>query len=169
MAHEERTVTRQRSHHPNTWHRVSTWAGRHRIAAVALLLVALVGLAARFEARASWLQARYFARQAAQLTNEIGEGPSDRIRFPGDGPYDRRFGYARLPAALQTAAARGYRIAAQVRVSERLAERVDRGLSPIFPEKTQAGLRVLYRRGATIFESRYPERIYPSVDSVPPA
>ena len=143
--------------------------GRHSIVAAALGLLALVGLATRYEARASWLQARYFTRQASQLTNEIGEGPSDRIRFPGDGPYDRRFGYARLPAALQTAAARGYRIAAQVRVSERFAELVDRGLSPIFPEKTQAGLRILDRRGATIFESRYPERIYPSVDSVPPA
>ena len=162
-------MTRQRSHHPNTWHRVSTWAGRHRIAAVALLLVALVGLAARFEARASWLQARYFARQASRLTNEIGEGPSDRIRFPGDGPYDRRLGYARLPAALQTATARGYRIAAQIRVSDRFAEVVDGGVSPIFREKTQAGLHILDRRGATVFESRYPERIYPSIDSVPPS
>ncbi len=142
---------------------------RRRIATAALLLLALVGLATRYEARASWLQARYFTRQASQLTNEIGAGPSDRIRFPGDGPYDRRFGYARLPAALQTATGRGYRIAAQVRVSERFAETVDRGVSPIFREKTQAGLRILDRRGATVFESRYPERTYSSVDSVPPA
>jgi membrane peptidoglycan carboxypeptidase len=99
----------------------------------------------------------------------MGEGPSDRIRFPGDGPYDRRFGYARLPAALQAATERGYRVAAQVRVSERFAEVVDRGVSPIFREKAQAGLRILDRRGATMFESRYPERAYASVDSVPPA
>jgi len=142
---------------------------RRRIAAGALGLLILAGLAARHEARASWLQARYFTRQASQLTNEIAEGPSDRIRFPGDGPYDRRFGYARLPAALQTATRQGYRIAAQVRVSERFAEVVDRGVSPIFREKTQTGLRILDRRGATVFESRYPERIYPSVDAVPPA
>ncbi|HTD71140.1 MAG TPA: transglycosylase domain-containing protein [Gemmatimonadales bacterium] len=162
-------MPRQPSRPPTPWRRARAWAGRHSIVAAALGLLALVGLATRYEARASWLQARYFTRQASQLTNEIGDGPSDRIRFPGDGPYDRRFGYARLPAALQTAAARGYRIAAQVRVSERFAELVDRGLSPIFSEKTQAGLRIVDRRGATIFESRYPERIYPSVDSVPPA
>ena len=143
--------------------------GRHSIAAAGLGLLALVSLATRYEARASWLQARYFTHEASQLTNVIGDGPSDRIRFPGDGPYDRRFGYARLPAALQAATGRGYRIAAQVRVSERFAELVDRGVSPIFREKTQAGLRILDRRGATVFESRYPERIYPSVDSVPPA
>jgi membrane peptidoglycan carboxypeptidase len=141
---------------------------RRRIAAVALVLVALAGLAFSCETRTSWLQARYFARQASQLTTAIGEGPSDRIRFPGDGPYDRRFGYARLPAALETATGRGYRIAAQARVSERFAEVVDRGVFPIFREKTQAGLQILDRRGAVVFESRSPERIYRSVDAVPP-
>lgn len=135
---------------------------------MALVLVALGGLAALHEARTSWFQARYFTRQASRLTAEIGEGPSDRIRFPGDGPYDRRFGYARMPEALQTATERGYGIAAQARVSRRFAEVVDRGVSPIFGEKTQAGLRILDRRGATVFESRYPRRIYPSVDFVPP-
>jgi len=159
LAREERAVTGRRS----------TWLGERRIAALALVLLGFGGLAVSCEARGSWLQARYFTRQASQLTNETGEGPSDRIRFPGDGPYDRRFGYARLPAALQAATGRGYRIAAQVRVSERFAQVVDRGVSPIFQEKTQAGLRILDRRGATVFESRYPEKIYPSVDSVPPA
>jgi membrane peptidoglycan carboxypeptidase len=149
--------------------RRSRWLGGRRIAAGALVLLVLGGLAARYEARGSWLQARYFAGQASRLTNEIAEGPSNQIRFPGDGPYDRRFGYARLPAALQTATGRGYRITAQVRVSERFAQVVDRGVSPIFREKTQAGLRILDRRGATVFESLHPERIYPSVDSVPPA
>jgi membrane peptidoglycan carboxypeptidase len=159
MPREERMVTGRRSR----------WLGRRRTAAGALVLLALGGVAARYEARGSWLQARYFAGQASQLTNEIADGASDQIRFPGDGPYDRRFGYARLPAALQTATGLGYRIAAQVRVSERFAQVVDRGVSPIFQEKTQAGLRILDRRGATVFESRYPEKIYPSVDSVPPA
>jgi hypothetical protein len=78
--------------------------------------------------------------KASQLTTAIGEGPSDRIRFPGNGPYDRRFGYTRLPTALETATEQGYRIAAQVRVSERFAEVVDRGVFPIFREKTQAAL-----------------------------
>ncbi len=135
---------------------------------VLLMLFALLALVARDEARASWLQARYFTSQAAQLTSELGDGPSDRIRFPGDGPHDRRFGYSRLPVALQTAVEQGFRIVAQVRVSERFAALVDRGVSPIFREKTQAGLRILDRRGATLFASRYPERVYASLDSVPP-
>jgi membrane peptidoglycan carboxypeptidase len=132
------------------------------------MLFALLALVARDEAQASWLQARYFTRQASQLTTELGAGPSDRIRFPGDGPHDRRFGYSRLPAALQAASERGFRIVAQVRVSEPFAALVDRGVSPIFREKTQAGLRILDRRGATLFASRYPERVYSSLDSVPP-
>ena len=138
------------------------------MAPVLLMMLALLGLAARDEAQASWLQARYFTHQAAQLTSELGDGPSDRIRFPGDGPHDRRFGYSRVPAALQTASDRGFRVASQIRVSERFAELVDRGVSPIFREKTQAGLRILDRRGATLFASRYPERVYSSLDAVPP-
>jgi len=149
----------------------SPWVGRRwivTIVSVLLMLFALLALVARDEARASWLQARYFASQASQLTSELGDGPSDRIRFPGDGPHDRRFGYSRLPAALQTASELGFRIAAQVRVSEPFAALVDRGVSPIFREKTQAGLRILDRRGATLFVSRYPARVYSSLDSVPP-
>ncbi len=132
------------------------------------MLLVIVGLAAREEARASDFQAHYFTREASQLTNEVGEGPSDRIRFPGAGPYDRRLGYARLPHALQVGVLRGYHIAAQVRVSEQFAALVDRGVSPIFLEKAQAGLRILDRRGATIFASPYPARIYPSIAAVPP-
>ena len=149
----------------------SRWVDRRWIVTIAPVLLmpfALLGLAARDEARASWLQARYFTSQASQLTSELGDGPSDRIRFPSDGPHDRRFGYSRLPAALQAASERGFRIVAQVRVSERFAELVDRGVSPIFREKTQAGLRILDRHGATLFASRYPERVYSSLDSVPP-
>jgi membrane peptidoglycan carboxypeptidase len=153
---------------PHARRGVQPWAGRRRIFAVALGLLALPGVAVRYGAWVSWLQASYFTRQASQLTDEIGTGPSDRIRFPSNGPYDRRFGYARLPAALQTAAEHGYRIAAQARVSDRFAAVVDRGVSPIFREKTQSGLRVLDRRGATLFESRHPERVYLSLDSVPP-
>jgi len=132
------------------------------------MLLALLGLVVRDEARASWLQARYFTGQSSHLTSALGDGPSDRIRFPGDGPHDRRFGYSRLPAALQAASERDFHIVAQVRVSQRFAELVDRGVSPIFREKTQAGLRILDRRGATLFVSRYPGRIYSSLDSVPP-
>ena len=142
---------------------------KRSLAVAAVVLVALVGLAARHEARGSWFQARYFSRQASHLTTQIRDGPSDRIRFPGDGPYDRRFGYSRLPAALNVAAATGYRITAQVRVSEQFAAAVDAGVSPIFREKTRAGLSILDRRGDTVFQSRYPERTYPSVDLVPPA
>jgi membrane peptidoglycan carboxypeptidase len=142
------------------------WVGT--IAPVLVMLLALLALVVRDEARASWLQARYFTRQASQLTSTLGDGASDRIRFPGDGPHDRRFGYSRLPAALETASEQGFRIAAQVRVSKRFAELVDRGVSPIFREKTQAGLRILDRHGATLFVSRYPERVYSSLDSVPP-
>ena len=138
------------------------------VAPILLMLLVLLGLAARDEARASWLQARYFTHQAARLTSELGDGPSDRIRFPGDGPHDRRFGYSRMPAVLQAASDRGFRVAAQVRVSEQFAELVDRGVSPIFREKTQAGLRILDRRGATLFASPYPERVYESLDAVPP-
>ena len=155
--------------HLDALRRARRRAHRRRVITVTLVVIALIGVAACYEARTSLLQARYFARQASQLSSVIDTGPSDRIRFPGDGPYDRRYGYARLPDVLQTASQQGFHITAQVRVSERFAKLADRGVYPIFHEKAQAGLRILDRRGAAVFEFRSPARVYLSFDSIPPA
>jgi len=58
-------------------------------------------------------------------------------------------------------------VAAQARISPRMAEWMDHGLFPPYREKTQAGLAVLDCAGEELFRVRYPERIYSSFDQLP--
>jgi membrane peptidoglycan carboxypeptidase len=114
------------------------------------------------------LQSTFFSRLAAQLDFEVGSGPSPSIRFPSAGPYDLRLGYTDLPRYIDRLDAQGYRIDGQARLSERHLATVERGAFPIYRERTQAGLALLDHRGTAMFEARFPERVYPDFDAVPP-
>jgi membrane peptidoglycan carboxypeptidase len=123
------------------------------------------GIAA--ESRTFWLQSTLLSRIAGQLDFELGAGPSPTIRFPSSGPYDQRLGYTDLPRFVGRLGERGYRIEQQARLSERHMATVERGISPIYKERTQGGLAVLDHGGAAMFEARFPERIYAGFDAVP--
>jgi membrane peptidoglycan carboxypeptidase len=133
-----------------------------------LLLIAVVGYFVADEMRTSHLQARYLARLGQELTFRTEPGPSPSIRYPTTGPYDHRFGYAELPNYLQRLSAREYTVTEQARLSPRMAEMIDRGLSAPYAEKNQAGLSLLDCNGLSIHAALYPERIYPAFDAVPP-
>jgi membrane peptidoglycan carboxypeptidase len=135
----------------------------------AVLAVALaVGVGLATELKTSWVQADLLSRMARSLTFSIEPGPSDAIRFPGAGPYDQRLGYVDLPAFVERLGARGFTVESQARLSARHRAAIDHGAFPIYHEKTAAGVRVLDRGGATVFEARYPERTYPDFEAVPP-
>ncbi len=119
------------------------------------------------ELETSRLQAKTLAPLARSLTFERGHGPSDSIRFPDAGPYDLRLGYVHLPGWIASLSQQGYEVAAQARISPRLKELVDKKAFPIYREKTQAGLKILDRRGQVLYKASFPERIYPSFDSIP--
>ena len=145
--------------------------GRRRrlvLVGAAVVVVAGVGAAAYHEMRTSTVQARVLAGIASEVSWTVEPGPSERIRFPDAGPYDLRFGYTRIPEMVERLQDRGFRVAEQAVVSPRAAQLVDRGLFPIYLEKTAGGLRVEDVRGEPIFEARYPERLYASLDDVPP-
>lgn len=120
------------------------------------------------EVRTSRFQARFLSGIASELGWRVEPGRSDRIRFPSAGPFDERFGYTRIPAMTERLEARGFRVAEQARVTPRFERLVDRGLFPIYREKTVGGLSVVDRRGQEIFLARYPERFYPALDDIPP-
>ncbi|MEX1256637.1 MAG: transglycosylase domain-containing protein [Gemmatimonadota bacterium] len=146
--------------------RFPRWALVSLILAVPLLLLAV---AAWWEMRTSTLQARWLAPLAAELTWAVEEGPSPRIVFPGEGPYDRRLGYAALPGMIRGAESRGFGVVEQARVSERFAEMVEvHDLFPIYGEKSRAGLTVLDRNGGPLFSEPYPARVFPSFEAIPP-
>ena len=144
-----------------TWRRVAAGAA-------VLAILSTVAFAIAAESKSFWLQSTVFSRLAGQLDFELGKGPSPSIRFPSAGPYDVRLGYTDLPRYIDHLDERGYRIEVQARLSERHLATVERGVFPIYRERTQAGLALLDHRGAAMFEARYPERIYPGFEAVPP-
>ncbi|MEW5965598.1 MAG: transglycosylase domain-containing protein [Pseudomonadota bacterium] len=133
---------------------------------VLLLIVALIGLVA-YELLSSALEARYLARTAEKMTWQMRPGPSDRIRFPGDGPYDVRLGYSKLPDYLARLEKAGWKIDEQARISLQMARAADLGLFLPYHEKDQAGFSLLDSDGATLYQARYPTRAYADFADIP--
>jgi membrane peptidoglycan carboxypeptidase len=145
------------------WRRTSTL-----VAVVVVLLTALaLALLVVRETQSSTLQARYFSSVASGVKFWMEPGASPSIRFPQKGPYDQRLGYSELPAFLDKLQARGYRIEKQARHSTALRELMADGYFPPYPEKSQAGLRVLDCRGKPLYVSDHPENVYADFDAIP--
>lgn len=137
---------------------------------VGLLLVILVPLALmlRYELRTSHLQARFLSGYAAELTYQAEDGASASIRFPATGPFNQRLGYVAAPAMIDSLTQDGrFAITTQARVSDRFAQHMDRGLSPPYVPKQQAGLKVRDRHGGALAAATYPRRVYAAADSIP--
>ena len=149
---------------------VPWWRRRRTLVAAALVVSIIAGIAlfAATEAESSTFQARYFADVAARVKFWVEPGPSPSIRFPRRGPYDQRLGYSDIPAFVDRLRARGYRIHAQARLSHELVELMETGYFPPYPEKSQAGLRVLDCRGTPLFTSNHPVHVYEHFAAVPP-
>lgn len=115
---------------------------------------------------------RFQARYLSELTRDVGftvaEGPSDNIRFPTDGPYDIRLGYALLPAFERRLKERGFAVASQARDSERMAALADEGLFIPYEEKDRAGLMLYDSTGTRLFGAQYPSHAYDDFAAVPP-
>ena len=119
-----------------------------RIGSWLIVLAAVVGLfgwAAVHETRSAFLQSLLLSRWAETMTFVPAAGRGPDIRFPKDGPYDRRLGYAALPDFIGSLRARGFAIERQAVVSPELARFMQYGYPP-YREKDQAGL-TLYRSG----------------------
>jgi len=159
---------------PFTDHRlrpVRRTSGRRRAILATLVVFGAVAVATGVivgrELRASTLQARSLSSLAARSSFHLGSGESDTIRFPSAGPYDRRLGYAGVPAFVERLRARGFEIESQARYSSDLSRLVGWGLFPSYEEKAQAGLSILDRSGRPLFSARYPELIYQSFAEIP--
>ncbi len=144
------------------------WWGLAVTLVIAALVVLIVVPLVVTEVRSSNFQAEYFAEAASKLKFWVEPGTSTSIRFPQSGPYDQRLGYSELPAFLDRLRAKGYRLEAQSRFSPELTELIESGYFPPYPEKSQAGLRVLDCGGEPVFSSSYPERVYTHFNAIPP-
>lgn len=144
---------------------------RHGWKAFWLLLVIIaivVGLAAMKEMRTSRFQSREVSQYAAKLKYELQPGPSEAIRYPGNGPFDLRLGYSSLDEFLPRLIKRNYVITEQTRFSPALLNYTDKGLFVPYSEKIQAGLSITDCRAAPLYQYNYPQQLYASFDSIPP-
>lgn len=146
--------------------------GRPVVRRLALLtavsLLAGGGYAGWHEMQTSDLQARWLSRYAASLDYRIEPGASDQVRFPDDGPFDRRLGYVDIPRFAERLTRQGFRIEAQARFSPALLDYSSRGFFAPYAEKPHAGLTIEDCTAATLYANRYPDQLYADFESIPP-
>ena len=135
--------------------------------AVSLIALTLGGLAV-MEIKTFYPEARPLSRFARKLSFSVIPGPNPSPYYPPQGPYDERLGYTLLPDFLKRARAQGYQIDAQARASSGLNKVMDWGFYPTFREKSQAGLKIGSQDGRSLFDAKYPERVYSRFESIPP-
>jgi membrane peptidoglycan carboxypeptidase len=133
---------------------------------ILLLLLALIGLVA-WELLSSALEAKYLVRTAQKMTWQMKPGPSERIRYPGEGPYDLRLGYSKLPDYLARLDQFGWQIDQQAKISIQMERADDLGLFLPYREKDQAGLVLLDSDGKPLYQGRYPARTYARFEDIP--
>ncbi|HWH87073.1 MAG TPA: transglycosylase domain-containing protein [Pseudomonas sp.] len=133
-----------------------------------VIIAVVVGLAASKEMRTSRFQARELSQYAASLTYKLEPGPSEAIRYPGNGPFDLRLGYSSLDEFLPRLLKRNYVITEQTRFSPALLGYTDKGLFVPYSEKIQAGLSITDCRGAPLYRYNYPQQLYADFAAIPP-
>ena len=133
-----------------------------------LLVLAVAALLLVYEMRSSEQQARFFADLARRATFSLEAGPSPLIRFPQSAPYDDRLGYSQLPQFVARLKTRDFEVAKQARISDDMADIIDKGYFAPYPEKMQGGLRILDKQQKTLFQERYPTRVFGTFEDMAP-
>ncbi|MBE0436164.1 MAG: transglycosylase domain-containing protein, partial [Methylomicrobium sp.] len=120
------------------------------------------------EIETSRYQAQYLSEITKQLSFKLEPGSSSSIRFPSQGPYDRRLGYTSLPDMISRLENNGFKISAQANSSNVMLQLNDYGLNPIYQEKIQTGLRIIDYKDRELFNTQYPTYGYAHFDAIPP-
>ncbi len=133
--------------------------------AVSAVIVKLV----KDEVQSSRYQARYLSEISKQLSFKLENNPSNSIRYPSHGPYDRRLGYTLLSDQIDRLQKAGFGISAQATASPMMMQLMDEyGLFPLYHEKNQAGLRLVDDHDKPLFAAAYPTYGYSNFDAIPP-
>jgi len=132
-----------------------------------IAILALLGLAYD-EIHSARMQSEYLPKYAAQLSFQLGAGPTTQVRYPVAGPYDLRFGYVQLPRTLDRLRRAGYQLTEQARMSPALIDFMGLGLFAIYDEKNQAGLRLLGSQRQELVTTLIPRKIYTRFEDIPP-
>jgi hypothetical protein len=117
--------------------RIASTCFRLKVILPVTLLALLIVWLVYDEIHTSRLQARYFT--ARQQSYKLNTGASTSIRFPEFGPYDETMGYTRIPEFTQVLKKNGFIVEKQSVMSKQM---YNSQLTPLYPEKDQAGLEL---------------------------
>lgn len=120
-----------------------------------------------FEARASWVQARFLTAWAQGMGFAVQPGATADAQYPAAGPYDDRLGYTAIPSFVDRLTAKGFTVEQQAAPSEQMRAFVADGGYAIYREKNQAGLKIIDRAGDPIYAKAFPQWVYPEFQAVP--
>jgi len=120
-----------------------------------------------YEWRTSVIQSWVYSNYAKKLYYKVGRGPSKSIVFPEEGPFNKRRGYVRIPAFVESLQKNNYEITRQARFSPELEKAAREGITPPYEEKNVAGLTILDKQGIPFYESIPNNRVYPSFEEIP--
>ncbi len=134
---------------------------------IGVFLLGGVGGLLASELRDTRVQARLWALLAGDAGFALGEGPSEALRFPTEGPHDRRLGYVELPRFVERLVDAGGLVEAQARWTEHMVRLVDWGLFAPYAEKSVGGLEVFDRAGRPLFDAAGGAH-YRDFEEVPP-
>jgi membrane peptidoglycan carboxypeptidase len=135
--------------------------------ALLLLLLSLIGLVA-WELLSSTFEARYLTKTVQKMNWRMEPGPSERIRFPGNGPYDVRLGYSKLPLYARRLKTYGWHIEEQAKISIQMARAGELGMFLPYREKDQTGITLLDAAGKPLYQYQSPARVYARFEDIPP-
>jgi membrane peptidoglycan carboxypeptidase len=133
-----------------------------------LTILLVVAVAVFAEIQTSVLQSWFFTSTNERLFYELKEGRSSEIVFPRSAPFDERRGYSKLPALQGRLLSHGYRVTQQVRQSETMLTLVERGISPPYVERPDAGLDIVGADGTPLFRYGQSEFLFGEIGDIPP-
>jgi len=119
------------------------------------------------EIQTSLLQSWFFTSTNERLFYTLKDGPSREILFPRAAPFDERRGYSKLPAFQTRLESQGFRITQQTRQSETMISLLERGISPPYLERPDAGLEINGADGAQLFRYAQGEFLFGKIDDIP--
>lgn len=133
-----------------------------------LAVILMVAACLFVEIQTSLLQSWFFTSTNERLFYTLKDGPSREIIFPRASPFDERRGYSKLPAFQTRLESQGYRVSKQMRQSETMLTLLERGISPPYLERPDAGLEIRGADGAQLFRYAQAEFLFGKTDDIPP-
>ena len=153
---------------PKAQTRGRSWSLTLLVWVARLVAMALVAGGLYLEVRTSFFQSFVLSRLVGKPTFVVAAGENPHIRFPANGPYDERLGYALMPSYAESLDRRNFVIERQATLSADLTQLSALGGFPIYREKDRAGLKLLDRSGQELYAAVYPERVFDDFSAIPP-